>query len=109
MEKRTKLIDSRPAPYSTTATAEGTSADIFHYLLSRKYIQGLVSIQDKVPNTDGLLTITDSDRVPIAYVDVQLKTLKRVNANKPKYQCEKELLAYAWAFRRYVTPYSVAN
>lgn len=95
MEKNEeKFINSRPAGYPRTSTAENESVILFRSLLCGKYFRGDIRTEDKVPNTDGILEIIDDDLIPVAKIDVQLKTLEAKNYTTPKYQCEKEFLAY---------------
>lgn len=49
---------------------------------------------DKIPNTDGILTLTGKDQIPKGRLDVQLKTLSKKKKTNPTFQCELALLAY---------------
>lgn len=94
MDKK-HLEGARPAPFPNSSWAEQDSADIFHNLLDRKYIRGNVSVMDKMPNSDGVLTFIDEQQYPIGQFEVQLKTLPSGNKSRPRFQCELSLLAYA--------------
>lgn len=83
------------AAYPKTTPSEQRSADILVNHLDRRYIQGVPLTSDKVPNSDGFLTITDENRVHIGFVDIQLKTLSRKNVHAPRFSCSRKLLAYA--------------
>ncbi|WP_276134536.1 DUF4365 domain-containing protein [Polluticoccus soli] len=89
-----KIIDAKPAGYPYTSSTEQEVRDIFHVLLDRKFIKGDVRTLDKVPNSDGILEITDNEQFPIGKIDIQLKTLQPKNYKKPSYQVETSLLAY---------------
>ena len=88
-------ITAKAAPYNQTSISEQQSADIFHHLLNRKFIKGNANVMDKVPNSDGFMTIVQHDQIPIGHFDIQLKTLKQRDIKKPKFQCELTLLAYS--------------
>ncbi|MNK60633.1 hypothetical protein D3C87_797720 [compost metagenome] len=92
MEKR---IIRKPAAYPKTSLTEQISADIFHKLVDRRYIRGNVTVMDKVPNTDGFLTLLDDQQISIGHFDVQLKTLTKRKAKSPRFQCDISLMAYA--------------
>lgn len=89
-----KKFVKKPAGYPKTSATEQTVKDIFNYLLDRVYIKGDLRTLDKVPNSDGILEITDEEQFPIGKIDVQLKTLQVKNYSKPCYQVEDSLLAY---------------
>lgn len=94
MDKRF-LKGIKPAPFPNSSLSEQDSADIFHSLVDRRYIRGNVTVMDKIPNTDGVLTFIDADQYPIGQFEVQLKTLASQYKDNPKFQCELALLAYA--------------
>lgn len=88
-------IKVKSAPFNKTSGPEAKSADIFHALLNRDFIKGNVNVMDKVPNSDGILTVTDADNYIIGDINVQLKTLKKKDIRNPKHQCDLSLLTYA--------------
>ena len=92
---RKKLINAQPAPYPNTSGSESTSVVLFHTFLNRQLVKGYVTVMDKIPNSDGILTITGTDQIPVGRLDVQLKTLDRRKQKRPVFQCELELLSYA--------------
>ena len=95
MERQNKKkFDTKPAGYPLTSSTEQEVRDIFHFLLDRKFIQGDIRTLDKVPNSDGILEITDKDRFPLGKIDIQLKTLQLKNYKRPVYQVDTSLLAY---------------
>lgn len=85
----------KQAAYPSTTVPEQESADLFHSLLDRRFVMGSIQVSDKVPNTDGLLTLIDTERRSIGFLDIQLKTLDKRHKHNPKFQCKLELLAYA--------------
>jgi len=84
-----------PAGFSGTASSEQRSADILQYHLDRRFVYGVPNTSDKKPNSDGLLTITDGRGIPTGYIDIQLKTMQPAHYKKPRFACERKLLAYA--------------
>ena len=89
-----KSPDRKPASYPSTSSTEQEVRDIFHFLLDRRFVQGDIRTLDKIPNSDGILEITDKDRFPIGKIDIQLKTLQLKNFKRPCYQVDGSLLAY---------------
>ena len=87
MDKRF-LKGIKPAPFPKSSLSEQDSADIFHNLVDRRYIRGNVTVMDKIPNTDGVLTFIDTQQYPIGQFEVQLKTLSSKYKNKPRIQSE---------------------
>ncbi|WP_207516088.1 DUF4365 domain-containing protein [Longitalea luteola] len=83
-----------PAPYTLTTPVEMDSKKTFEYVMDSRFIKGEVRISDKVPNTDGIIEITNEEQIPIGKLEIQLKTLDKSNLDSPKYQCEKSFIAY---------------
>lgn len=84
----------RSAPYPKTSPAEIESRNIFQSLLDSRYVKGEIRVLDKVPNSDGILELTDIDQYPIGKIDIQLKTMPETHAKKPRYACDAAFLAY---------------
>ncbi|RXK59211.1 DUF4365 domain-containing protein [Lacibacter luteus] len=93
-EDANKLIDGKPAGYSSTSATELESKNIFQSLLDTRFIKGEIRVMDKYPNSDGILEITDEEQIPIGKIDIQLKTLQPKNFNSPSYQCERTFFSY---------------
>lgn len=89
-----KIIEGKPAAYPHTSTAESDSRNIFQDLLNPQFIKGDIRVMDKIPNSDGILEITDQENYPIGKIDIQLKTLSKSNYSNPKYQCKRSFFAY---------------
>lgn len=89
-----ELIEGLPAGYPATSSSEIESRNILQFLLGSKHIRGEIKVMDKYPNSDGILEIIDEARIPIAKIDIQLKTLEEKNYKTPKYQCDRSFLAY---------------
>jgi len=82
--------------YSRTTPSETRSRDIFHSLLDRNFIQGELRVQDKIPNVDGTIDITDSKLHLIGKIEIQLKTLDPRYYGSPKYSCDSHFIAYCY-------------
>lgn len=93
-EETIKLIDGKPAPYPSTSVAEVESKNIFQGLLDANFVRGEVRVMDKYPNTDGILEITNGERITVGKIDIQLKTLQPKNYASPSYQCERSFFSY---------------
>ena len=93
-ETENQLIYGKPAGYSKTSAAEIDSRNILQRLLDPRFVKGEIRVLDKVPNSDGILEITDLQQYPIGKIDIQLKTLQPKNYTSPSYQCERSFLAY---------------
>lgn len=89
-----KIIDSSPAPYPPTNTPEIKAVITFVSILDIDRAKPDVKFLDKIPNTDGILDIVNTSQIPIGKLDVQIKILEKKNYEKPKYQCQKDFLAY---------------
>ncbi|HEX8022234.1 DUF4365 domain-containing protein [Mucilaginibacter sp.] len=90
-----KTNHTKPASFTSTTPSEERSADILQYCLDRNFIKGNIKTTDKYPNSDGLLTITDAQNMPLGMIDIQLKTLQTAHIKNPRYQCERSQFAYA--------------
>lgn len=93
-EKASKFIDGQPAPYPSTSAAEVESKNIFQGLIDTNFIRGEVRVMDKYPNSDGILEITNAERITVGKIDIQLKTLQPKNYASPSYQCERSFFSY---------------
>ena len=89
----TYLVGS--APYPATSASEIKSVTTLMHILDRTQIIPETKFLDKIPNTDGIIDVTDKNRVSIGKFEVQIKTLDKKNLEKPKHQCEKTFLAFA--------------
>ncbi len=89
-----KIINSNPAPYPNTNTAEINAVRKFVEILDVDRVKPDVKFLDKFPNTDGTVELVNDSQIPIGKLDVQIKNLDKKNENKPKYQCEKSFLAF---------------
>ncbi|WPV67119.1 DUF4365 domain-containing protein [Chitinophaga sp. LS1] len=65
-------------------------------ILDKKHVKAELQSNDKWPNTDGYLTLTNEDDIQIGKLEVQVKTLPDEKVDRPVYQCSRELLAYAY-------------
>ena len=93
-EEASKLIDGQPAPYPSTSAAEVESKNIFQGLIDTNFVRGEVRVMDKYPNSDGILEITNAERITVGKIDIQLKTLQTKNYASPSYQCERSFFSY---------------
>jgi len=89
-----KIIDCDPAPYPPTNTPEIKAVITFVGILDIDRAKPDVKFLDKIPNTDGILEIVNTSQIPIGKLDVQIKILEKKNYDNPKYQCQKDFLAY---------------
>lgn len=90
--KQTKY--RRPATYPSTATSELKSKRTFMDLLDAHFVKGDLDTLDKNPNTDGILTINDTDQAPIGKIEIQLKTLSPTKYHNPGYSLDESFIAY---------------
>lgn len=93
-EELNKIIDGQPAGYSPTSATELESKNIFQYLIDTNFVRGEVRVMDKYPNSDGILEITNAERITVGKIDIQLKTLQPKNYILPSYQCERSFFSY---------------
>lgn len=89
-----RIIDSDPAPYPPTNNPEIKAVITFVNILDTDRAKPDVKFLDKIPNTDGILEIVNISQIPIGKLDVQIKILEKKNYDNPKYQCQKDFLAY---------------
>ena len=88
-----RIIDSDPAPYPLTNTAEIKAVITFVNILEKDRVKPDIKFLDKIPNTDGIIEIVNTSQIPIGKIDVQIKFLAKKFHKKPKYQCKKDFLA----------------
>lgn len=94
MEERKKIIPSDPTPYNASSEPERASWLTLLNLLGTKYFDADIKTASTIPDTDGIIAILNEERVRVARVDVQLKTLEEKNYESPKYQCDLRFLSY---------------
>ncbi len=94
MNNNKKIIDANPAPYPKTSTPEYMSVVTLINILDKNRTRFDLNILDKFPNTDGIFEIVTEDQVPIGKLDIQVKILEKKNLKIPKYQCQKDFLAF---------------
>lgn len=82
----------RPAGYSPTSASERSAVSVVAHFLNPDFCKSHFAIDDKVPNTDGFITVTGNDQVPIGRLDVQIKKISA--KGKPAYQCKKQFLGF---------------
>ncbi|MBN8852402.1 MAG: hypothetical protein J0H07_11145 [Sphingobacteriales bacterium] len=85
--------DAKPRGYSTNSTKELTARVVFEMLINKSRIKPYLRENDKTPNFDGYLELTDPEGTPTAKIDVQLKTLPESNYENPKFSFEREFVA----------------
>lgn len=93
------IINTEPAKYSKTDTAEADTLAIFNYIINKERIKPYLQQRDKTPNYDGYLEITKENQTPIGKIEVQIKKLNKKNENNPKYQCDFSLLLSILPFK----------
>ena len=82
----------RPAGYSHTSALERRAVGIVAHFLNPDFCKSHFAIDDKVPNTDGFITVTDNVHIHIGRLDVQIK---KISGNKkPAYQCKRAFLGF---------------
>ena len=96
MNNNKKIIDANPAPYPKTSTPEYMSVVTLINILDKNRTRFDLNILDKFPNTDGIFEIVTEDQVPIGKLDIQVKILEKKNLKIPKYQCQKDFLAFEY-------------
>lgn len=89
-----KIFNSKPAKFPNNTTEELNSVYKLLDLFDKKRIISDPKIIDKFPNTDGEITIIDSEQYPIGKCEIQIKTLPDSEVKTPKYQCELPFLSY---------------
>lgn len=89
-----KIIDSEPAKYPITNTPELEAVTTFESIIYHKNVKPYINKNDKIPNYDGYLEITEDDQTPIGKIEVQIKKLSDDNITNPKCQCDKKFLSY---------------
>src|SRR6186713_7523 len=94
MENGSRLPDNAPpAAYSPTSTPELESKIIFENHLNKKLVKPHLTDNDKTPNFDGYLAITNANGVPIARIDVQLKTLPEKFYSTPRFSYDRSFVS----------------
>jgi hypothetical protein len=83
----------KPAGYSPTSTAELASKAILEKLLNKQRIKPHLTENDKTPNFDGSLVITDANGTPTGKIDVQLKTLPEKYHDAPRFHYSRPFIA----------------
>lgn len=94
MSNNKKIINANPAPYPKTSTPEYMSVVTLINILDKNRTRFDLNILDKFPNTDGIFEIVTEDQIPIGKLDIQVKILEKKNFKNPKYQCQKDFLAF---------------
>jgi len=89
-----RIIDSNPAAYPQTNTSEIKAVTTFESILDIERVKADVKVLDKIPNVDGTLELVNTQQIPIGELKVQIKALEKKNYQNPKYQCQKDFLAY---------------
>ncbi|WP_321431119.1 DUF4365 domain-containing protein [uncultured Methanolobus sp.] len=89
----TKIIKADPAPYPKSNIPENKAISIFEHIIHEN-VKTDIRKNDKVPNTDGILEITNDNQIPLGRIDVQIKKLSDNNLKIPKHQCNLKYLAY---------------
>jgi len=92
--KKERIIDSNPAPYPTTNTSEINAVRTFVSILNIERVKPDIKFLDKIPNSDGTIELVNTSQIPIGKLDVQIKNLDKKNEKSPKYQCDKNFLAF---------------
>ena len=62
-------------------------------LINKHRVKPYLRENDKTPNFDGYLELTDTTGTPIAKIDVQLKTLPEEYCENPRFSFEREFVA----------------
>ncbi|MDB5199169.1 MAG: hypothetical protein JWO92_1132 [Chitinophagaceae bacterium] len=83
-----------PAAYPSTSPTEIRSTSTLMALLDPRFIKAEIKTMDKVPNTDGVIIITNEAQVPLGKFEIQVKTLETQDFVTPKHQCTKKFLAF---------------
>lgn len=68
-------MNSGPAPYSATDTAEVSAVRLVEQLIDGNKAKCHINTRDKVPNLDGFIELIDEFNRPIGKIDVQVKKL----------------------------------
>jgi len=89
-----KIIDSDPAKYSETNIPESDAIRVLNFIINLNNVKTEIKTNDKIPNIDGYLEITEDDQTPIGKIEVQIKKLSNNDIDNPKYQCNKKFLSY---------------
>lgn len=76
--------DALPAGYSPSSTQELDSKTVFEGMINTKRVKPYLKENDKTPNFDGYLELTNANGIPTAKIDVQLKTLPENYYDKPQ-------------------------
>lgn len=93
--------EAKPAAYSPSSTTELESVTILENLLSKEWVKPYLKVNDKTPNFDGYLDITDRDGTPLGKLEVQIKTLPEEYYSSPRFSYERSFMA---ACQRSVNP-----
>lgn len=94
MDEIEKIFEADPAPYPPNTEEEIDAVRTFNWLVDLRFVKPITNFLDKIPNTDGIVEITDKNRIPKGKLEVQIKKLTDRNINSPKYQCSQPFLAY---------------
>jgi hypothetical protein len=85
--------DAKPRGYSQNSTKELTARIVFEMLVNKQRVKPYLRENDKTPNFDGYLELTDTAGTPTAKIDVQLKTLPEEYYEDPRFSFEREFVA----------------
>jgi hypothetical protein len=85
-------MNAEPAPYPPNSAEEEETILVFKGLLDHNSVVAQLRALDKVPNSDGYLELTDSERRPLGKLEVQIRKLPD---NETSYSCPLTLVGYS--------------
>ncbi|MCZ8285001.1 MAG: DUF4365 domain-containing protein, partial [Bacteroidia bacterium] len=89
-----KLLKHKAIPHSKTSSIEKASVVTFESIVDPDYIRCDIKTQDKHPNIDGYLDITDKNGSFRGKLEVQIKTLNSKNLLTPSFQADLRFVSY---------------
>ena len=87
------LFESKPRGYAPNSDVEAKSRNLVQYLLNPSFVRNEIRVNDKYPNFDGILDLTEEDGTPIGHILVQCKTLSVASLPNPGYSCDEPFMA----------------
>jgi hypothetical protein len=87
-------IPDNSAPYSPGSAPERKAIKLLAAMFNTLLIKDELNVDDKIPNIDGYITLTNEQGHILGKLEAQVKTLPREYAQHPKYQCEGAFLKY---------------
>src|SRR5690606_27175115 len=97
-QKRKKIdrkgTSYKKAPYADSDAIEVTSVKIFENLIDEKKVKTHIDKRDKIPNLDGYLEPVDVENRSLGKINVQIKTLSKVDRKRKGFSSSEGFLGH---------------